>query len=255
MTSDRSIAAGDTATEDDAKKDNASKDNAFKDNASKESRIDRAETKRDGAGIGKFLNSPFGLWVLSSVVIAALLSIVSDEQRCYSTAVTAIPKLAKAASERDLRLLEIVAAVNSGKPQPAIDTDIKAIVNGSIYFYRDYKDKSLLDAEFDLAQSLLEMGQIGQKEAVDLTALRTKGLTGEIVGLAGSTPIDPKVIELFRGAVFKTKDQAISENGSLEEFPFVLKDTQGKFEKLFEQTPCQAVYLIRDRIKQFGGLQ
>jgi hypothetical protein len=201
--------------------------------------------------IWKFLNSPFCLWLLSSVVIAMLVSFVSDEQRCYSTAVTRVPQLAKSASELDLRMLEIIAVVHGGKPRPAIEGDIKAIVNGSTYFYQDYKGKSLLDTQFDLGQGLMEIAQIGQKESLDPSAFSTKEAIEDIIKLMGSTPIDQKEIDRLRTLRFESKDQVMSENPSLTEFPFVLKETQTKFEKLLEQPPCQPFYLMRDRMKLY----
>ncbi len=91
--------------------------------------------------VAKFFNSAFGIWLLSSVIAAAILSIVSEEQRCYSTALTAIPKIAKSASERDLRIIEIAAILRSEKPEARVEEEIGSLVNGSTYFYREYKEK------------------------------------------------------------------------------------------------------------------
>lgn len=203
--------------------------------------------------VSKFLNSPFGLWLLSSVAIAGFLSFASEQQRCYSAALTVIPKLAKAASERDLRMLEIGNAIHSGKPQPAIDADIKSIVAGSTYFYRDYQGKSLLDVEFDLAQSVLETADLGQKEEPDLEALTDDaGAISAIIALSGLSPIDQRVFEELPGKISPSMSrvQYIGEKTELGKFPYVDEDTAKKFDKLLEETPCQPFDVVRSRIKR-----
>jgi hypothetical protein len=115
--------------------------------------------------ISKFLNSAFGLWLLSSVVLGVFLSVASEEQRCYSTAKTIIPKIAKSASERDLRLLAIYTVIHSNKPTSETLAAIKGITNGTTYCYQDYKGTSLMDLEFNLIESNIEIESLGSKEA------------------------------------------------------------------------------------------
>ena len=115
--------------------------------------------------ISKFLNSAFGLWLLSSVVLGVFLSIASEEQRCYSTAKTILPKIAKTASERDLRILAISTVIHSNKPTSETLTAIRGITNGTTYFYQDYKGTSLMDLEFILIESSLEIESLRSKEA------------------------------------------------------------------------------------------
>jgi hypothetical protein len=200
--------------------------------------------------ISKFLNSPFGLWLLSSVVLAGFLTIASEEQRCYSTAIPAVPKLVKTASERDLRILEILTVIHNDKSQSSIEAEITGIISGSRYFYGDYKGKSMLDLELDLVQSVLEMNQIGQKEHPDVTTFSFKGK--EVVMKWALVPIDQKTVDKLRDDSLPWfKENGSSEIESLLTFPFLLKDTKEKFHTVFEQTPCQPFYLVKDRIKQY----
>jgi hypothetical protein len=214
--------------------------------------------------ISKFLNSAFGLWLLSSVVLGVFLSIASEEQRCYSTAKTIIPKIAKSASERDLRILAIYTVIHSNKPTSETLAAIKSITNGTTYFYQDYKGTSLMDLEFNLMVSDIEILSLGQKKRAHPDALRNEVDVGTILQLSGletfdvNRAIDKLKAKMEPASHFRSDpDSPISVEGFIEqtptltEFPYVFKRTQAALEDMFGQSPCQPISLIRDRIRQY----
>ena len=210
--------------------------------------------------IWKFLNSAFGLWLLSSVVIAAFLSTASQEEKCSSTAISIIPKIAKSASERDLRVVAIITALHANKPSPEIEATIKGIITGSTFFYRDYKGTSLLDLEFNLYESTLQTYFLGLEKTPEPSDFSNRELTvAEILGLISSNPMDQqRVMDKLRNASSEltSMEKILSDQGQLADFPFVLRRTAKSLDVAFEKIPCQPFYLIRNRITQyFRGLK
>jgi hypothetical protein len=213
--------------------------------------------------IWKFFNSAFALWLLSSVVIASFLSVASQEERCSSIAISAVPKLAKSASERDLRLVSILTALRNSKSDPEAEATINDIITGSKYFYQDYKGKSMLDLEFIIVENALQTYNLGFERTPDPEVFSLgKKFIPEILELSSSNPADRQLgIRQLREQLsdMLTKadslEKILSHQDTLTEFPFVLKSTSRGMDAMFSHSPCQPLFLIRNRIKQYlGGL-
>ena len=122
-------------------------------------------------GFKKFLNSPFGIWLLSSIVIGLLVNFVTEEQQCYTTGISFAPKLAKSTYEMDVRIIRIAHAIYKGKDEDASTASVTAIMNGHDYVYMEYKDKTIIDVKADIFESARALTSLGQKVAVNPESL------------------------------------------------------------------------------------
>lgn len=198
----------------------------------------------------RLLNSNFVLWLLSSILIASFVSLNSASERCYATAKTYLPKLVQSASERDLRVTTMDRIVAGSEPLPAVHSQVHDLIKGSTYFYRENKGKSMLDLEFDIIRSALELSDVGLKKPLNVTGFTSRSAEEILNEFEAGTLNEERLAEWRRIAKTSTGPRHIVSSS----FPFTLEETKDDLHGvLFEQSPCNPFYLVRDRLKQLFG--